>query len=72
MTILTYEEKKYIKQNIVKGAQADKADLKVQKMDWFSEPWLPVPAEVNPIKLGSFTNYRFYSIEENYIYLSEF
>ena len=59
MTILTYEEKKYVNQNIDKGKASKDFDLKVQKMDWFAGAWLPDPKEVNPIKLGIFVNYRY-------------
>ena len=48
-----------IKQIIMKGATANKADLKVHKKDLLMGAWLPVPDEVNPIKLGIFTNYRY-------------
>ena len=72
MTILTYEEKKYIYQKIFKGASADKADFKLHKCDWFSNPWLPVPQEVNPIKLGIFTNHRYTRLRKIMSCLSNF
>ena len=59
MTVLTYEEKKYINQSITTQSKEDDLNLKVYRMDWFDQAWLPATAEINPIKLGIFANYRY-------------
>ena len=59
MTVLTYEEKKYVDQEITKQQASSGHDLKIQKFDWFDNKWLPTNDEVNPIKQGIFANYRY-------------